>query len=315
MQRHPFREIGNTLHRNGDSKPLPSLSYELSKPRATLPPMSARLLSPHVDEKHRNDPLYPVDYLKEICEHFRKGELKGRPSVTYMNRLQTDVNEKMRCILIDWLIDVHLKFRLLPETFFLAVEIIDRFLDQKVVSRQKLQLVGVVGLLLAAKYEEIYPPALKDFIYIAANTYTRDDVLRMERLIFQTLNHNLTLPTLYVFVKRALEVIDADTRTRHMAQYISEVATHDYKLLAHLPSLVGASCVYLAHKFLISSKDHWPRTLEYYTGYKLSDVQPCASELTQLLRLAPTQKTQAVHKKYSYAKYSEVSKLAQEACV
>ena len=75
------------------------------------------------------------------------------------------------------------------------------------VSRQKLQLVGVVAMLLAAKYEEIYPPEVKDFIYIAANTYTRDDILRMERLMFSTLDHNITCPTVYVFLKRGLQVV------------------------------------------------------------------------------------------------------------
>lgn len=113
----------------------------------------------------------------------------------------------MRTILVDWLVDVHLKFKLQPETLFLAIECIDRcysvtllvifmicplffsrFLEKKMVSRQKLQLVGVVGMLLAAKYEEIYPPEVKDFIYIAANTYSREDILRMERLMFSTLD-------------------------------------------------------------------------------------------------------------------------------
>ena len=90
---------------------------------------------------------------------------------------------------------------------FCALFFPHRFLDKKVVSRQKLQLVGVVAMLLAAKYEEIYPPEVKDFIYIAANTYTRDDILRMERLMFSTLEFNLTVPTVYVFLQRGLQVL------------------------------------------------------------------------------------------------------------
>jgi G2/mitotic-specific cyclin-B, other len=43
---------------------------------------------------------------------------------------QADINEKMRAILIDWLIEVHLKFKLLPETLFLTINIIDRFLEK-----------------------------------------------------------------------------------------------------------------------------------------------------------------------------------------
>jgi cyclin B len=229
-----------------------------------------------------------------------------------MSRIQTDVNEKMRTILIDWLVDVHLKFKLLPETLFLAVEIIDRFLDKKVVSRQKLQLVGVVAMLLAAKYEEIYPPEVKDFIYIAANTYTRDDILRMERLMFSTLDHNITCPTVYVFLKRGLQVMDADLKTHQLSQYLAELSLLEYKLLAHPPSLIGASCIYLANKYL-AVKQPWGRVLEHYCQYKLSDVEACAAEILTLSQNAPTQKTQAVRKKYSYAKYGEVAKLTQVA--
>jgi len=110
----------------------------------------------------------------------------------------------MRTILVDWLIDVHLKFKLMPETLFLCVDIIDRYLDQRPVTRQQLQLVGVVGMLLAAKYEEIYPPEVKDFIYISANTYTREEVLRMERQVLKAIDFNLTVPTIYPFFEKRI---------------------------------------------------------------------------------------------------------------
>jgi len=256
---------------------------------------------------------YPVEYVKDIVDHFRRAELKNRPSATYMNIIQSDVNDKMRTILIDWLVDVHLKFKLQSETLFLAVEIVDRFLDKRLVSRHKLQLVGVVAMLLAAKYEEIFPPEVKDFIYIAANTYTRDDILRMERLMFQTLDFNLTIPTLQVFLKRGLQVNESDSRTCQLAQYLAELSLLDYKMLSYLPSLIAASCIYSANQILMI-KDTWGRTLEHYSSYKASDLERCTRDLFQLIHSAPNQKTQAVRRKYSYAKYGEVSKLSQLDC-
>lgn len=68
---------------------------------------------------------------------------------------QTDINEKMRGILIDWLVEVHLKFKLLPETLYMTVSTIDRYLSLKEVHRSKLQLVGVTSMLVTCKYEEI----------------------------------------------------------------------------------------------------------------------------------------------------------------
>lgn len=71
---------------------------------------------------------------------------------------QPDINESMRGILVDWLIDVHRKFELSLETLYLTVNIIDRFLAIKTVPRRELQLVGISAMLMASKYEEIWPP-------------------------------------------------------------------------------------------------------------------------------------------------------------
>lgn len=98
-------------------------------------------------------------------------------SYGYMER-QEDINEKMRAILIDWLIEVHLKFKLVPESLFLTVNLIDRYLEKETVNRQKLQLVGVTAMLIACKYEEIYPPIVKDFVYITDNAYTKEEILQ-----------------------------------------------------------------------------------------------------------------------------------------
>jgi cyclin B len=97
----------------------------------------------------------------------------------------------MRAILIDWLVEVHLKFKLVNESLFLTINLIDRFLEKEQVSRQKLQLVGVTAMLIACKYEEIYPPIVKDFVYITDNAYTKEEILSMERKILTTLDFNI----------------------------------------------------------------------------------------------------------------------------
>jgi cyclin B len=86
---------------------------------------------------------------------------------------QKEINDKMRAILVDWLIEVHSKFKLQKETLFITINIIDRFLEKTIVSKSRLQLVGVSALLIASKYEEIYPPELKDFVYITDRAYSK----------------------------------------------------------------------------------------------------------------------------------------------
>lgn len=87
----------------------------------------------------------------------------------------------MRAILIDWLIEVHLKFKLLPETLFLTINLIDRYLEKQIIPRTKLQLIGVTSMLISSKYEEIYAPEVRDFVYITDKAYTKEEILAMEQ--------------------------------------------------------------------------------------------------------------------------------------
>jgi cyclin A len=98
-------------------------------------------------------------------------------------RKQRDISYSMRAILVDWLVEVAEEYKLHQQTLFMAVAYIDRFLSEMSVQRGKLQLVGVTCMLLAAKYEEIYPPAIEEFVYITDNTYTRDQVTFYTRVI------------------------------------------------------------------------------------------------------------------------------------
>jgi hypothetical protein len=131
--------------------------------------------SDNIDERDAEDPLCATEYVQDMYEHFRlkEGSTSVRP--LYMDN-QTHINERMRSILVDWLVEVHLKFKLVPETLYLTINLIDRYLERQEVSRPRLQLVGVTSLLIASKYEEIYPPELRDLVYICDRAYTRTEV-------------------------------------------------------------------------------------------------------------------------------------------
>lgn len=133
----------------------------------------------------------------------------------------------MRAILVDWLIEVHYKFKLLPETLFITVRIIDRYLEKQLVLKSKLQLVGVTALLIASKYEEIYPPEVKDFVFITDNTYTKEDVLQMEYNILSTLQFDITFPTPHRFLERFMRVLGDDSQVASYAQFLMELSLID----------------------------------------------------------------------------------------
>jgi hypothetical protein len=122
------------------------------------------------------------------------------PKARYM-RKQRDINHSMRSILVDWLVEVAQEYKLNSQTLFIAIGYIDRFLSEMSVQRTKLQLVGVTAMLLAAKYEEIYPPAVDEFVYITDNTYNRDQVNSAER--FNAHSFRTTLLTAQLSHNRA----------------------------------------------------------------------------------------------------------------
>ena len=175
-----------------------------------------------------------VPYLTEIHRHYRETEGLKHASPSYMSK-QADINVKMRSILIDWLVEVHLHFELMPETLYLTVNLIDRFLEKEQIMRNKLQLVGVTAMFMASKYEEIYAPECRDFVYISDKAYTRDEILRMEGLMLARLNFQLTAPNAFVFVKRFAKVAGIATTPRSttelLANYLVELTLQDYKML------------------------------------------------------------------------------------
>ena len=128
----------------------------------------SHLFTEIINQKY--DLQFAEEYQEEIIPYLLSLENKKRINPNYMSK-QNDINEKMRMILIDWLIEVHLKFKLLPETLFLTINFIDRYLQNNQTPRDKLQLIAVSSLLIACKYEEIYPPEISSFVYITDNAY------------------------------------------------------------------------------------------------------------------------------------------------
>ena len=191
--------------------------------------------------------IYEVsEYVEEIHSYMKTIEKSTISHPSYMKQ-QTDVNESMRAILIDWLIDVHLKFKLLPETLFLTANLIDRYLTAKLnIHRSKLQLVGVSALMIATKYEEIYPPTVKDLVYITDNAYSKNDILAMESDILVSLDFDIQQTSQYRFLERYAKVAKCDAVTFALAQYFLELGLLDSKMSKFIPSEQAAAALSIA---------------------------------------------------------------------
>ena len=269
-------------------------------------PAVAHLRHEDIDIDDREDPQQCAEYVEEIMSHLRAKEVEYLAPPDYMEA-QADINPKMRAILVDWIVEVHLKFKLLQETLYLCINVIDRFLAKRQVARNKLQLVGISSLLIASKYEEIYAPEVRDFVYICDQAYTKDEILKMERAILATLNFALVAPSPLHFLRRFSKAAHSDLETHTLCKYLIELTLVDYECVQYLPSTVAASALCLALK--ITGRGTWDSTLEYYSQYDEETLLPCMNHVTRLQARADRSKYQAVQKKYSTQRFLEVATL------
>jgi len=266
-----------------------------------------------IDARDAHDPLSVTDYVEDMYEHFRSKEEISSIDYMYMGHKQPNINESMRCILVDWLIEVHYKFKLFPETLYLTVNILDRFLaeTEDTITKRDLQLVGVTSLLISAKYEEMYVPELRDLTYICDGAYTEAKILRMEENLLKTLDYSVTVPTPHTFLIRFLKAAHADKLMAQLSCFLLDGTLLSLENLTccFKPSQLAAAAILLARRQL--GRHNWSPTLVAYSQYREEDVLPVARALLRnKLRLDENRELMALAKKYSKTKYGKVSHIS-----
>lgn len=169
-------------------------------------------------------------------------------------------------------------------------------------------------MLVSSKYEEIWAPEVRDFVYISDKAYNRDQILAMEKLMLNTLRFNLTLPTPYNFLARFLKAANCqyDKNITMLASYLTELALPEHAMLRSSYSIIAAAAVYAACR-TFRRADAFPKALARHSCYTEEAVLPVAAQLVQLQAKAPSNSLNAVYKKYSNVKFHEIAKT--EVCV
>ncbi len=251
------------------------------------------------------NPQLVDDYLEEIFNHLKEIEFNITTNPIYMKK-QNDINEKMRAILIDWLVEVHLKFKLVSETLFLTVNLIDRYLDRKIILRNRLQLIGVTAMLIACKYEEIYAPEVKDFVYITDKAYTKEEIFQMENDMLLTLEYNITVPSSFRYMEVFNRYLKLEENAIMFCRYLLELFLIEYKMIKYNPSLLAASTMYITLKITRKSEAD---KVSQLTGYNDETLKECAKDICGILDNVEKNSLQAVRKKFSLPKFMEVAKI------
>ncbi|KIX04464.1 uncharacterized protein Z518_05332 [Rhinocladiella mackenziei CBS 650.93] len=259
--------------------------------------------SPEDVEDESYDTSMVAEYGDEIFEYMRQLELKMLPNAHYMDN-QHEIQWSMRSVLMDWLVQVHLRFNLLPETLFLCVNYIDRFLSCKVVSLGKLQLVGATAIFIAAKYEEINCPSVQEIVYMVDGGYSIDEILKAERFMLTMLQFELGWPGPMSFLRRISKADDYDLETRTLAKYFLEVTLMDERFVGSPPSFTAAASHCLARIML--RKGTWSTHHVYYSGYTYSQLKPLINLLLECCD-DPRKHHGAVFNKYLDKRYKRAS--------
>jgi len=167
--------------------------------------------------------------------------------------------------------------------------------------------VGVTAMFLASKYEEMYVPAIDDFVYMTDNTYTKADIRSMEISILKSLGFLLCKPLPLHFLRRYSKAAQGDPKQHTMAKFFMELALHDSELSSMDPSYLAACSLCISFKIL--SGPEWNHVLEYYTTYTEKSLMPGMQKLCKLLikSTEPDYKYKAVTNKYAGTKFMRIS--------
>jgi len=238
----------------------------------------------------KKNPQQVCAYVNDIMSHMRQQEAKYMPDVNYMENIQSasGLAARHRVSLIDWVTEVHRKFKTLrQETLFLAINVIDRFLSKRQVAKDKLQLVGATCLLIASKVEDMWPPLVRDLVYVASNAFTKQDLKKMERTVCNAIRFEVVVPTIAPFLARYGKAGGLDSTGKQLASYIAELGMHKYEHIKYAPSMVAASSVALAMR--MRGKGGWTSTLQTTSTYSESQILACMRDINELVKAPPAE--------------------------
>lgn len=258
-----------------------------------------------MDIKDKDDIYTCAEYAKDISIYLIK-----REKVTEVKEVllanQIEIKERHREKVIEWLVDAQLKFKLKDETLYMATDIVDRFLDKQKVTRSKVSLLALVSILIASKYEEIYPPHLKDFIMICDDEFSHHEIFSMELSVMKALDFDLSTPNILTFLKRFSKFTNADETKQILAMFICEAQLLSSKMANYPHSLLAMGGLYLAEKAVNNDFKIEKLPLDEASHTK-EELYKCANEM--LGNMLIKEKIALSNIRRKYGKYKDIVRI------
>ena len=259
--------------------------------------------------------LISAEYINDIYSNLLSDEknLKVKPNFGYMEQVQTDIDQNMRGILIDWLYDIHDKCHYKDETLYQMIWIIDTYLSMVQVPRTKLQLVGTAALLISCKEHEITFLKLHEIAFLTANAYTTEEIAKMENTILKKLSFNIIAPAPLDFYNIISKAFKFDKKQYLLGKYFLETYLICYESVKYPASVVGVSCAYIVMKFFkfINYNELYSKDFINSSNPQKS-IKEAAREICFIMKGIDSSRLSAVKNKYSTNENLNVVQLLEE---
>ncbi|KAI6044964.1 cyclin-like protein [Pisolithus marmoratus] len=248
----------------------------------------------------RQGVLLEEEYREDICLYMHEMERYTMSSSQSMDQ-QPEIRWHMRPCLVDFLVEIHFAFRLRPETLYLTLNIVDRYVSRRIVYIKHYQLVGCAALWIAAKFEDAKErvPTVQELAQICRETYDESAFIQMEGHVLATIQWTLGHPTAEAWLRlMCCDPFVEEDKVQHVARFLMEITLFYREFVKYAPSSIALGALTLA-RFLCGK----PRRM-------FEEAIECR-EIVELLdnRLAKRvdDLSETLVRKYSYAFYSKAA--------
>ena len=250
------------------------------------------------NDSSNNNSQIPIEYFNNFLDTYCKEEktLEFKIVQNFMDN-QLEINSRMRAIVVNWMIEVHDRFKLLPDTLFLSVIIFDRYMSiVKNIKKERLQLIGVTSLLIACKYEEIFSPEIRDFVCILDRTYEKEDLMEQENLMLKILKFEVTFPTSLRYFEILRVEFGIEEKYYNHGYYLLELCLIDCRFSKYMQAVISTTVCFFLLK--IYYKMNFKQFMSNHIKIKENEIKECLIDICFLIENIDKSIYPAVNKKY-----------------
>ncbi|KAI6031873.1 cyclin-like protein, partial [Pisolithus microcarpus] len=248
----------------------------------------------------RQGVLLEEEYREDIRLYMHEMERYTMSSSQSMDQ-QPEIRWHMRPCLVDFLVEIHFAFRLRPETLYLTLNIVDRYVSRRIVYIKHYQLVGCAALWIAAKFEDAKErvPTVQELAQICRETYDESAFIQMEGHVLATIQWTLGHPTAEAWLRlMCCDPFVEEEKVQHVARFLMEITLFYREFVKYIPSSIALGALTLARFLCGKPRRTFEETIECKEIVELLDNR-LAKRVNDL--------SETLVKKYSYAFYSKAA--------